>query len=176
MNVRKTPRRMAGIVMLALAVAPIGACGSAEADSSRPASEDGRLAAAKQETGGERQGGQTAGHLVQIRVGGHVVQVEIADDVAERQRGMMGRESLPDDEGMLFVYNSEGTPSFWMKNTPHALDIAFVDRAGRIFDIQTMEPTSEEYHTSPRPAMYALEMRAGWFVDFGVKVGDTIQF
>lgn len=111
-----------------------------------------------------------------IVVGGHPVTVEIADDEAERQRGLMYRESLPEDHGMLFVYATERHLSFWMRNTFIPLDVAFIDRTGRIVDIQQMEPQSDETHTARAPAMYALEMRQGWFADHDVEVGDTVEF
>lgn len=113
---------------------------------------------------------------VRITVGGHPVTVEVADDDAERQRGLMHRDSLPDDHGMLFVYESERLLSFWMRNTRIALDVAFIDRSGRIVDIQQMEPMTDQTHTSRAPALYALEMSLGWFEGHGVEVGDAVEF
>ena len=119
---------------------------------------------------------QASGELVAMRVAGREILVEIADDEAERARGLMDRESLPDDQGMLFVYPSMRRLSFWMKNTRIALDIAFIDDGGLIVDIQQMEPENEELHTSRQPAMYALEMGLGWFEANGVKAGDRVEF
>lgn len=113
---------------------------------------------------------------VRITVGGRPVTVEVADTEEKRQRGLMHRESLPEDHGMLFVYEAERRLSFWMRDTPIPLDIAFIDRAGRIVDIQQMEPLSDDTHTSRAPALYALEMRHGWFEDHGVEVGDRVEF
>lgn len=122
----------------------------------------------------EESRGDTA--TVRIRVGGVEVDVEVADQPEQRQEGLMHRDSLPDDRGMLFVYPDERTLSFWMRNTRIPLDIAFLDRRGRIVDVQQMEPFEEEMTTSRRPAMYALEMRRGWFEDHGVGVGDQVEF
>lgn len=116
------------------------------------------------------------GDLVPIRVAGIEVMVEIADDDEERSRGLMHRESLPEDQGMLFVYTEERTLSFWMRNTLIPLDIAYIDREGRIVDIQQMEPQDSTTHPSAAPAMYALEMNQGWFEAHDVKVGDRIEF
>lgn len=113
---------------------------------------------------------------VRIRVGGIPVTVEVAETEAARQRGLMYRDTLPEDHGMLFVYEAERNLSFWMRNTRIPLDIAFIDRAGRIVDIQQMEAMSEETHTSRAPAMYALEMRLGWFEERGIRVGDRVEF
>jgi hypothetical protein len=89
----------------------------------------------------------------------------------------MFTESLPPDEGMLFVFEREQILSFWMKNTPLPLSVAFIDRKGRIVEIRRMEPLDEDTrHTSRRPAMYALEMNAGWFQEHQVKVGDSVEF
>ena len=123
-----------------------------------------------------RQADPQAAGEVRIRVGGHPVTVEVADDEAKRQRGLMFRESLPEDHGMLFVYDSERQLSFWMRNTLIPLDVAFIDAGGRIVDIQQMEPMTDETHTTRAPAMYALEMNRGWFAEHGVEVGDTVEF
>lgn len=121
-------------------------------------------------------GAQAAGELVAMRVGGHEIQVEVADDPAERERGLMYRESLPDDEGMLFVYPTQDTRSFWMRNTLIPLDIAFIDPDGLIVDIQQMQPQTDELTTSKYPFMYALEMNLGWFDANGVEVGHRLEF
>lgn len=114
--------------------------------------------------------------LTTLDVAGHEVEVEIADDEEERRRGLMYRDSLPEDQGMLFVYPEEEILSFYMRNTEIPLDIAFVDQRGYIVDIQQMEPHTEELHESRRPAMYALEMNLGWFEANGVEEGDRIRF
>ncbi|MFQ5679558.1 MAG: DUF192 domain-containing protein [Gemmatimonadota bacterium] len=119
---------------------------------------------------------QGGGQASRIRVAGIPVTAEIADDQASRERGLMFRESLPPDHGMLFVYESERVLGFWMKNTHIPLDIAFIDRTGRIVDIQQMEAMTETTHSSRAPAMYALEMALGWFAEHGVGVGDRVEF
>jgi hypothetical protein len=129
-----------------------------------------------QETGGGDQA-EAPGELVPIRVGGIEIQVEIADSEAERSRGLMFRESLPENQGMLFVYDTQReTLGFWMRNTLIPLDIAYADREGRIVDIRQMEPRDERTVSSAAPAMYALEMNQGWFEKNGVRVGDRIEF
>lgn len=122
------------------------------------------------------EGESLPGDRVPIRVGGVEIQVEIADEPAEHSRGLMFRESLAENEGMLFVYPEERTLGFWMKNTLIALDIAYADNQGRIVDIQQMEPQTLETHNSAGPAMYALEMNQGWFAANGIVVGDRIEF
>ncbi len=154
------------------------ACGTAGADAE---GREGEIPPTLQEAQEAGRWGDTAavapGRLVELGVGGRRVLVEIADDPAERSRGLMHRESLPEDQGMLFVYPEErDSLGFWMKNTLIPLDIAFVDRELRIVDIQRMEPLDETTRYSVAPAMYALEMNAGWFEKHGVRVGDRIEF
>jgi uncharacterized membrane protein (UPF0127 family) len=79
------------------------------------------------------------------------------------------------DEGMLFVYERQDWLSFWMKNTPLPLSIAFIDKDGKIVDIQDMESFSLDTHTSAYPARYALEMNRGWFAKEGIKAGDLVK-
>ena len=111
-------------------------------------------------------------------VGGRVpVGVEIADMDAERQTGLMGRTILPEDTGMLFVFEGEQTLSFWMRDTLIPLSIAYIDAQGRIVDIQDMQPLDDvpPHYVSAEPARYALEVNQGFFEERGVMVGDTVE-
>jgi uncharacterized membrane protein (UPF0127 family) len=130
----------------------------------------------REATGQPRPGSGGLIRTTELTVGGVKVIAEIADTPALRERGLMGRDSLPGNEGMLFVYADEQVRSFWMRNTPLALDIAFVDRNGSILNIETMEPHSDEATLSVSPAMYALEMAAGWFASNDVGTGARIEF
>jgi uncharacterized membrane protein (UPF0127 family) len=102
------------------------------------------------------------------------VRVEIADNDAERARGLMGRTALGEDRGMLFVFDEEQPLSFWMKNTLIPLSIAFMDSEGRIVDIQDMKPLDDDppHYVSAEPARYALEVNQGFFEERVVEVGD----
>lgn len=103
-----------------------------------------------------------------------VVPVEIADTDAERQMGLMGREALAADAGMLFVFDTEQPLSFWMKDTLIPLSIAFIDAQGTIVDIQDMQPLDETPHDSAAPAQYALEVNQGFFAERGIQVGNQV--
>ena len=164
--------RESGVGLTATLVASLAACGSADAG----VRETGAAANAGQAAEGGAGALSQAVELVPLRVGGIEIQVEIADDAEERQRGLMYRESLDENQGMLFVYPEQRTLGFWMKNTLIPLDIAYIDREGRIVDIQQMEPQTTETHDSAAPAMYALEMNQGWFEANGIRVGDVIEF
>lgn len=113
--------------------------------------------------------------FVQLTIKGKKIRIEVARTEEEKSRGLMFRDKLGPDEGMLFIYEREDFLSFWMKNTPLPLSIAFLDHRGKIVDIQDMEPFNLRTHTSARPALYALEMNKGWFKKNGVKVGDVVQ-
>lgn len=157
-----------------VAAVGLSACAdSGDASTDRPAS----VLSTEQEAGGQpRPGDAGLIRTVELRVGGVTVTAEIADTPALRERGLMGRDSLPENHGMLFVYADEQVRSFWMRNTPIALDIAFADRNGSIVNIETMEPNSDETTLSVSPAMYALEMSADWFANNNVGPGARIEF
>lgn len=110
-----------------------------------------------------------------VRIGSYEVRVEIADSDEEQRRGLMFREELPENHGMLFVFEQEAPRSFWMRNTAIPLSIAYIDAEGRIVSIHDMEPFSEEPVPSRGPAKYALEVNQGEFGRNGVGSGDTVQ-
>jgi uncharacterized membrane protein (UPF0127 family) len=97
------------------------------------------------------------------------IKVELAVTQEQRQKGLMYRTSLSEDEGMLFVFPEEAIQTFWMKNTPIPLDIAFFDKEGYLLEIQSMQPNSEVIHQSSEPAKYALEMNQNWFRKNNIK-------
>jgi hypothetical protein len=118
-----------------------------------------------------------AAHTIPLTIGEHVLQVELATTPEERAQGLMFREDLPPDGGMLFVFPSSAPRSFWMQNTPLPLSIAFLDEEGRILNIAQMEPldTGPRYR-SAGPARYALEVHQGWFAERGIEAGDRCRF
>ncbi len=112
-----------------------------------------------------------------ILVGATPLHVEIVQNDEERMRGLMYRDQLPEDQGMLFVFGEEQIQSFWMRNTFIALDIAFIDANGKIIAIQRMTPLDEtKSYQSPTPVPYVLEVNAGWFERNEIKVGEVVKF
>jgi len=111
-----------------------------------------------------------------VRVGGPVVNLRLAVTDLEKARGLMGTSRLPDAEGMAFLYERTQRLSFWMKDTPLDLDIAFVSADGAILEVRTMRALdlSTVESTSDR-ARLAIEMSAGWFERAGVKAGDRVD-
>lgn len=110
-----------------------------------------------------------------IVFGEYVVTAEVARTQEERAQGLMYREQLGEDAGMLFIFPDNSVRGFWMQNTYIPLDIAFLDPSFRVVDIQQMEPMTTEQHTGRAPFSYALEVNQGWFEAHGVRVGDIAQ-
>jgi uncharacterized membrane protein (UPF0127 family) len=104
-----------------------------------------------------------------------IVKAEIARTQEERSQGLMHRKSLPDGEGMLFVFERDEVLSFWMRNTYIPLSIAFITSDGRIVDIKDMYPKDESSVTSSRSVRYGLEVPQGWFSRAGVRLGDVVK-
>jgi len=100
---------------------------------------------------------------------------EIAKKTEERNRGFMERKKIPDGTGMLFVFENDQILSFWMKNTPHPLSIAYIDSRGYIRDIFDMTPYSLSSTISTVSVRYALEVPQGWFQENGIKEGDICK-
>ncbi len=103
--------------------------------------------------------------------------VEIAETDAAREQGLMGRASMQQDRGMLFLFDRPEPRSFWMANTPLPLDILFIDANQRIITIhRNTRPFSEDSLPSSAPAQYVVEVNGGWCDRNGVKEGDAITW
>jgi uncharacterized membrane protein (UPF0127 family) len=109
-----------------------------------------------------------------IKVGSHALRVEVASTPEQVTRGLMFREKLGRNDGMLFVYWESSYLSMWMKNTLIPLSVAFLDAEGRILNIADMAPQTLDSHMSAGPARYAVETNQGWFAERGIKPGDRV--
>ena len=123
----------------------------------------------------ESAGPQPTLPRVSLTAGIHVIRAEVAADFATRMRGLMFRERLGPNEGMLFVFERKDLHCFWMRNTLVPLSIAFLDDAGSIVNIEDMAPRSDESHCPAAPVRYALEMEKGWFARRGLAAGTRIE-
>jgi uncharacterized membrane protein (UPF0127 family) len=112
--------------------------------------------------------------VVRLEAGGHRLTAELALTPAARARGLMHRDALPEDHGMLFVFPGPEQVCMWMKDTPLPLSVAFLDAEGVIINIAEMRPLSLDSHCAGRPARYALEMAGGWFARRGLKPGMRV--
>jgi len=111
-----------------------------------------------------------------VRMGVVLGRLQVAATDLEKARGLMGVTQLTDEEGMAFMYDAEMRMSFWMKDTPLDLDIAFIARDGTVLEVRTMTAGDTETTASTSDQVrFAIEMRAGWFRDFGVKPGDKVN-
>lgn len=105
------------------------------------------------------------------------VEVEVVDTPETLQKGLMFRTSLPESAGMLFVFPVLRRLSFWMKNTPLPLSIAFIDDGMRVDALEDMRPLDEgPRYRSRGSCRFALEVNQGWFARHGVVVGDRVVF
>ncbi|HXR58153.1 MAG TPA: DUF192 domain-containing protein [Burkholderiales bacterium] len=113
--------------------------------------------------------------VVELSTGMHLIHAEVADNAGSRMQGLMYRESLPTNAGMVFVFEENALHCMWMKNTLVPLSVAFIDEAGAILNIADMQPRSEQSHCAAKPARYALEMNKGWFAQRGIKPGAKLR-
>jgi len=112
----------------------------------------------------------------------HTYYVEYADTEEERSRGLMWRDTLQDDEGMLFLYNQETTPSFWMKNTLIPLDMLFIGSdlivKHIVANTEPCKATAKkcDFYKADEPIQYVLEINGGQTENRGIKEGDSVSF
>lgn len=108
---------------------------------------------------------------VQIGAGMYRIDAQVAQLPREREIGLMFRKEMPQQEGMLFVFEEPATQCFWMKNTILPLTAAFVADDGRIVNLVDMQPQTTDSHCSLEPVRYVLEMNQGWFAKKNIKKG-----
>ena len=153
------------VTLVALVALVAGGCGDSGDDTPRAATTAARPRA----------------DTVQVRVGDAAVRAEVADDDAERARGLSGRSRLARDAGMYFVLPSTAT-RFWMKGMRFPLDMVWI-RGDRVVDVSARVPnprprTPESklpIYSSSKPADRVLEVNAGWAKDNGVRNGDEVS-
>ena len=113
--------------------------------------------------------------VVELTIKDAKLKAEVVADNMTRSVGLMNRFSLAPDHGMLFVFAQSEPLAFWMKNTFVPLSIAYVDSKGVIVSIFDMKPHDESTHPSGAPAMFAIEMKQGWFKEHGIVAGDKVN-
>lgn len=132
------------------------------------------LAATAQTSAAPEQSAQTDLPRIRLEINGRALVAEVAIDAKSHQRGLMFREHLGRDEGMLFLFADPFQPCFWMKNTPLPLTIAFIDSDGVIVNLADMAPYSLDAHCAIAPVRYALEVNQGWFARNGAGPGTAV--
>lgn len=118
--------------------------------------------------------GQPPLPTIQLQTGLYLIKAEVAATYVTRMQGLMQREKMGANEGMLFIFADRDKQCMWMKNTLLPLSVAFIDEAGTILNVEDMKPQTEDSHCSAKPARYALEMNLGWFKSKNIKPGAKI--
>jgi uncharacterized membrane protein (UPF0127 family) len=119
-------------------------------------------------------------HTPWVELDGHRYSIEIADDDTERARGLMFRDEMAADHGMLFIHSDEEPLAYWMKNTHIPLDILYFDRGFKLVGEQRNVPPCTAGNACPSypsnaPALYVLELNAGQAAEIGLKKGDPLK-
>lgn len=107
------------------------------------------------------------------------VNVEVADNERERMQGLMFRESLEENTGMLFVFEEKAKYAFWMKNTLIPLDVIFIDENFNIIDIIYAVPCKEdpcERYIPKKDSLYVLEVNGNFTVKYEISIGNKVKF
>lgn len=112
---------------------------------------------------------------IYLRIGTHTVRALVADTPRSRETGLMQTAQICENCGMLFVFPKAGRYSFWMKNTPLPLSIAFISDDGSILNIEEMQANSTAIHSAKSDATYALEMNKGWFSKHSISPPEFVQ-
>ncbi|MGJ8650951.1 MAG: DUF192 domain-containing protein [Opitutaceae bacterium] len=111
-----------------------------------------------------------------INIGEKTTYLQLALNKAESQQGLMNRTSMDLDHGMIFVFDSPGPQSFWMKNTRIPLDIGFFDANGKLLEVHALYPYDETAVPSySRNVLFAVEMNQGWFARNQIQLNSTLD-
>ncbi|MES2126013.1 MAG: DUF192 domain-containing protein [Pseudomonadota bacterium] len=111
----------------------------------------------------------------ELTTGIHLIKAEVAATDPQRQQGLMFREYMANNAGMVFVFDTPNTQCMWMKNTLIPLSVAFIDADGKIINIEDMQAQTLDSHCSAKPAKFALEMNLGWFKQKHLGPGSSID-
>ena len=108
---------------------------------------------------------------VRLSAGIHLIDAQLAMTPEQRSKGLMFRREMPQNDGMLFVFEQASRQCFWMMNTLLPLTAAFVADDGTITNLADMKPQTTSTHCSVKPVRFVLEMNQGWFAKRGIKAG-----
>lgn len=111
---------------------------------------------------------------VKLSAGMHLIDAQVALTPEQRQIGLMFRKEMPQQEGMIFIFEQPAQQCFWMKNTLLPLTAAFVADDGTIVNLADMKPQTTDPHCSAQPVRFVLEMNKGWFARKRIKAGSKL--
>jgi uncharacterized membrane protein (UPF0127 family) len=112
---------------------------------------------------------------VSMQLGNKTFTLEVADHTSTRTYGLMRRDSMPSDHGMIFVFKNEAPLSFWMENTRIPLDIVYIDAQGKVVSIKQMKPYDRTGVPSDGPVKYAIELNKGAAEAAGIQPGMSLK-
>jgi uncharacterized membrane protein (UPF0127 family) len=113
--------------------------------------------------------------VISLNIGIHLIRAEVASTAQQREQGLMFREKMGPNEGMVFLFSAPTRVCMWMKNTLIPLSVAFIDKNGRIVNIEEMKAQTLDTHCGMKPVPYALEMNSEWFKQKNIKPGMVID-
>ncbi len=111
---------------------------------------------------------------IELKTGIYRIQAELADTPKAREIGLMNRTSMPNNAGMLFIFEQKAGHCFWMSNTKIPLSIAFIADDGKIVNIEEMQAETTNNHCPKAAVRYALEMNKQWFSERVIVPGTTV--
>lgn len=117
---------------------------------------------------------QTSLQRVTLTAGIHQIDAQVALTPQQHAVGLMHRTAMPQQEGMLFVFDNPSKQCFWMKNTLIPLTAAFIADDGTIVNLENMQAQTTDSHCSKQAVRYVLEMNQGWFAKKGLKAGSKL--
>jgi len=112
---------------------------------------------------------------IKMKIKDRVLDIEVARTPKEHEIGLMKRDSMPENHGMIFVFEEEKPLQFWMKDTRIPLDIMYLDAKGKVVSVAQMQPYDLTGISSEVDAEYAIELNAGMIKKLGIKSGDVIE-
>ena len=121
------------------------------------------------------------GSNIEISIKNQPFNIEVAKTIAQKSKGLSQRPSLCSDCGMIFIFDSEGTQPFWMKDTLIPLDMIWINKSGQVVSIQIAVPepntplTKLKIYQNQQPALYVIELNAGETQKINLQLGDIIN-
>jgi len=112
---------------------------------------------------------------VKMKIGDRTFDLEMARTSDEQATGLMKRDSMPENHGMIFIFQEERLLEFWMKDTRIPLDIMYLDAKGKVVSVAQMQPYDLSSVSSNVDAEYAIELNAGMVKKIGIKAGDVLD-
>jgi uncharacterized membrane protein (UPF0127 family) len=162
-------RRVIALFMAFCGFIAVAGCDKANPAQTQPTSQGAGAARA-----GVGEGAQSLA-TVPMKIGDRTFDIEVAKTPGQHEIGLMKRDSMPENHGMIFVFEDEHTLEFWMKDTRIPLDIMYLDASGKVVSVAQMQPYDLATVSSQVPAQYAIELYAGMVKKLGIRSGQVLD-